>query len=110
MIASLRMFTGPLQHTVNVQVSKGFLGGDAPFTAVSLSLDGLLQHKQNHSPEVKLIAELFQDMLNARYGTALLRSLACLEQQVRSTPVISSAIVHEPSLWVDAVRQTCEAD
>ena len=76
-----------LQETVEVKVNREFLGKKEKFAALGISLDGLLEYTEDDTREptfeASMFGELFQDMLDTRFGRGLLRSFAVLEKQVR---------------------------
>ena len=79
-----------LQETVEVKVNREFLGKKEKFAALGISLDGLLEYTEDDTREptfeVSMFGELFQDMLDTRFGRGLLRAFAVLEKQVRTRP------------------------
>ena len=85
-----------------MKVNREFLGKKEKFAALGISLDGLLEYTEDDTREptfeVSMFGELFQDMLDTRFGRGLLRSFAVLEKQVyRLAPVLLSTV--SPLLW-----------
>ena len=84
--------TLPLQEMVQIQPNKDFLGGKDSFQAEVSNVDALLAYSEKDDKEgmfeVSVFAELFREMLEARFGRSILRTLEVLEKedrQVRST-------------------------
>ena len=71
-----------------MKVNREFLGKKEKFAALGISLDGLLEYTEDDTREptfeVSMFGELFQDMLDTRFGRGLLRSFAVLEKQVQA--------------------------
>ena len=81
------------QKMVHIHPNQGFLGPKESFRVDAASLDALLAYteKDDREPtfEVSIFAELFREMLEARFGRGILRTLELLERQdrqVRAAP------------------------
>ena len=75
------------QETVHIHPNKEFLGPKESFRADVASLDALLAYteKDDREPafEASVFAELFREMLDARFGRGILRTLELLDKQDR---------------------------
>lgn len=72
---------------VQVQPNKAFLGDKESFKVDVASLDTLLAYTDKDDKEamfeVSIFAELFREMLEARFGQGILRVLEVLEKEDR---------------------------
>ena len=81
------MSCSALQEMVQIQPNKDFLGSKESFHAEVSSLDTLLGYTEKDDREgmfeVSVFAELFREMLEARFGQGILRTLEVLEKEDR---------------------------
>ena len=79
---------------VQIQPNKDFLGAKESFHTEVSSLDTLLAYTEKDDTEdmfeVSIFAELFREMLEARFGRGILRTLETLEREDRR---VGSALV-----------------
>ena len=77
----------PLQEMVQIQPNKDFLGSKDSFQAEVSNVDALLAYSEKDDKEgmfeVSVFAELFREMLEARFGRSILRTLEVLEKEDR---------------------------
>ena len=87
------------QEMVHIHPNQEFLGPKEPFRVDVASLDALLAYteKDDREPtfEVSIFAELFREMLEARFGRGILRTLELLERQDRQV----RAAQPRPGFW-----------
>ena len=87
------------QEMVHIHPNQEFLGPKESFRVDVASLDALLAYteKDDREPtfEVSVFAELFREMLEARFGRGILRTLELLERQERQV----RAAPPRPRFW-----------
>ena len=87
------------QEMVHIRPNQEFLGPKESFRVDVASLDALLAYteKDDGEPtfEVSVFAELFREMLEARFGRGILRTLELLERQERQV----HAAPPRPRFW-----------
>ena len=87
------------QETVHIHPNQEFLGPKESFRVDVANLDTLLAYteKDDREPtfEVSMFAELFREMLEARFGRGILRTLELLERQDRQVRAAQPG----PRLW-----------
>lgn len=75
------------QEKVEIQPNKDFLGPKESFQVEVANLDTLLDYTEKDDREmtfeVLVFGELFKEMLQARFGCGILRTLEMLEKQDR---------------------------
>ena len=82
---------------MQIQPNKDFLGAKESFHTEVSSLDTLLAYTEKDDTEdmfeVSIFAELFREMLEARFGRGILRTLEALEREDRQ---VGGALVAPP--------------